>query len=214
LQSADFRRKLAEGGIQAMEGSTDALIILAREIDPHARALLKRFKNEVQNVDTQAYDVIAGVWKESGGKRRYPDGTFTPRLSFGVVKGYEENGKAIPPFTTLRGLYARAAEHNNEEPFKLPTRWLEKKAALDLDTPFNFVSSNDIIGGNSGSPVINANAEVVGLIFDGNLQSLVGDFYYDETANRAISVDARAIVEALKKVYQANGILRELGVKN
>jgi hypothetical protein len=121
-----------------------------------------------------------------------------------------ENGKRVPPFTTLGGLYDRAASFKYEFPYNLPPRWMEKKSAIDLKTPFNFVSTDDIIGGNSGSPTINKNAELVGLIFDGNIQSLVGDFYYDESINRAISVDSRGMLEVLRKVFNANALADEL----
>ncbi len=132
------------------------------------------------------------------------------RLSYGAVKGYQENGKKITPFTTLGGLYDRAARFKYEFPYNLPQRWIDKKSAMDLNTQFNFVSTNDIIGGNSGSPTINQNGELVGLIFDGNIQSLVGDFMYDESVNRAISVDVRAMLEVLRKVFDANDIAAEL----
>src|SRR5262249_55389973 len=144
------------------------------------------------------------------GTRMYPDATFTLRLSYGAVKGYEENGKHVSPFTQLSGLYKRAAEKGNKFPFELPQRWIDKKASLNLNTPFNFASTNDIIGGNSGSPVINRNAELVGLIFDGNIQSLVGNFIFDETQNRAVSVDSRAMIEALRKLYGATEAVNEL----
>ena len=126
------------------------------------------------------------------------------------MKGYQENGKRVPAFTNFAGLYKRSVEHGNKFPFELPRRWIEKKSALSMNTPFNFVSANDIIGGNSGSPVINKHAELVGLIFDGNIQSLVGDFVYDETQNRAVSVDARAMMEALRKLYGATEAADEL----
>src|SRR6185436_16300679 len=119
-------------------------------------------------------------------------------------------GKRVAPFTTLGGLYDRSAKFNAKFPYNLPPRWLEKKSAVNLATPFNFVSTDDIIGGNSGSPTINKNAELVGLIFDGNIQSLIGDFYYDESVNRAISVDARAMIEVLRKIFDANEIADEL----
>ena len=128
-----------------------------------------------------------------------PDATFTLRLAFGTVKGYTEDGKKIPPYTDFAGLYARSKEHDNKEPFDLPQRWVKAKDKLDLKTPFNFVCTADIIGGNSGSPVINKNAEVVGIIFDGNIQSLVLDFVFDDEVARAVSVDSRAIIEALAK---------------
>ncbi|HLX60245.1 MAG TPA: S46 family peptidase, partial [Planctomycetota bacterium] len=207
------RKRIAESGKKAIDESTDPLIVLARKLDPYARTLAKRFRDELETPETQAYETIASVWKAPGGVCHYPDATFTLRLSFGTVKGYEEGGKMLAPFTTLGGLFERADEHGNKEPFVLTKNWWEKKASIDLKTPFNFVSTNDIIGGNSGSPVLNSNAEIVGLIFDGNIYSLVGDFFYDETNNRAVAVDARAIVEALNKVYNADALLKELGVK-
>ena len=121
-----------------------------------------------------------------------------------------ENGKKVTPFTTLGGLYDRSTQFKSEFPYNLPPRWLEKKSAVDLKTPFNFISTDDIIGGNSGSPTINKNGELVGLIFDGNIQSLVGNFIYDESVNRAISVDVRAMNEVLRKVFNANEIADEL----
>ena len=210
LLDVEERKKIAAGGIKAIQTSADPMIMLARLIDPLARALRKRYHNELETVETQAYDLIANVWKESGGVRRYPDGTFTPRISFGTIKGYEEHGKWLEPFTVLNGIYDRSAEHENKEPYILPPSWMSKKAVLNLQTPFNFVSTNDIIGGNSGSPVINSSAEVVGLIFDGNIYSLIGDFYYDETTNRAVAVDCRAIIETLAKVYGADNVVKEL----
>ncbi len=210
LIDVEVRKKLADGGAQAIQSCADPLIALARQIDPLARALRKRYHDELENIETQAYDLIASVWKESGGVQHYPDGTFTPRIAFGTIKGYEEKGKWLEPFTILGGLFNRSAQHDNKDPFMLPKNWLDKKAALDLKTPFNFVSTNDIIGGNSGSPVINANAEIVGLIFDGNIYSLIGDFYYDETTNRAVAVDARAIIEALSKIYNSDSLVKEL----
>lgn len=209
LASVEERRRVAAGGKDAIANSTDPMILLARELEPMTEALEKRYR-ALNIIEEQAYDKIAAAWREIGGKRRYPDGTFTPRISFGTIKGYEENGKWIAPFTTLAGLFQRADEHKNEEPWRLTKKWLDKKGALALDTPFNFVSTNDIIGGNSGSPVLNANAEVIGLIFDGNIQSLIGDYYYDESQNRAVSVDARAIIEALSKVYEAEALVKEL----
>ena len=206
----DFRKQLAAGGQQAIEVSTDPMIVLARLMDPKAREMRKRYESEITGVERSNYSKIARARFDTEGTKLYPDATFTLRLSYGAVKGYMENGKKIQPFTTLGGLYDRAAQFKSEFPYNLPPRWVEKKTALDLTTPFNFVSTNDIIGGNSGSPTINQKGELVGLIFDGNIQSLVGDFIYDESVNRAISVDSRAMLEVLRKVFGANDIAAEL----
>ena len=210
LKDPEFRRQLAAGGRQAIESSTDPMIMLARSIDKEAREVRKRYENEVVGVERTNYSKIARALFETEGDKLYPDATFTLRLSYGAVKGYMENGKKIEPFTTLGGLYDRATQFNQKFPYNLPPRWMEKKSAVNLKTPFNFVSTNDIIGGNSGSPTINKDAELVGLIFDGNIQSLVGNFYYDESVNRAISVDSRGMLEVLRKVFNANEIAEEL----
>jgi hypothetical protein len=210
LQDAEFRRQLASGGRKAIEESTDPMIQLARSIDKEARDVRKRYENEVTGVERTSYAKIARALFETEGDKLYPDATFTLRLSYGAVKGYMENGKKVEAFTTLGGLYDRAAKFGQKFPYNLPPRWMEKKSALNLRTPFNFVSTNDIIGGNSGSPTINKDAELVGLIFDGNIQSLVGNFYYDESVNRAISVDSRGMLEVLRKVFGANEIADEL----
>ena len=144
------------------------------------------------------------------GDAAYPDGTFTLRLSYGQVKGYMENGTQVSPFTQVRGLYVRGDEHKQKPPYKIPDSWMKARAAVNPTTPFNLVSTNDIVGGNSGSPLINAKGEVVGLIFDGNIQSLPGYFIYDQAVNRAVSVDSRVILEALRAVYKASWIADEL----
>jgi hypothetical protein len=126
------------------------------------------------------------------------------------VRGYEQDGKQIPALTDFSGLYQRASEHDNRPPFDLPKRWLDKKSNLDLATKFDFVSDADIIGGNSGSPVVNKENEFVGIIFDGNIQSLVADCTYTDTQSRAVSVDSAAIIEALRKVYDAQPLVDEL----
>ena len=210
LKDVAFRKELAAGGKQAIESSADPMIVLARLIDPKARELRKRFENEVTGVERTNYAKIARARFANEGNSIYPDATFTLRLSYGAVKGYLENGKRVTPFTTLGGLYDRAANFKYQFPYNLPPRWMEKKSAINPSTPFNFVSTDDIIGGNSGSPTINKNAELVGLIFDGNIQSLVGDFIYDESVNRAISVDVRAMREVLRKVFGANEIADEV----
>ena len=210
LKDVAYRKQLVDGGLKAIEESSDPMIVLARSVDGEARALRKRYETEVQASERANYAKVSRALFDVEGTKLYPDATFTLRLSYGAVKGYAENGKRVAPFTTFEGLYKRAAEHGNKFPFELPPRWIEKKAALNLTTPYNFVSTNDIIGGNSGSPVINQNAELVGLIFDGNIQSLVGNFVYDETQNRAVSVDSRAMIEALRKLYGATEAANEL----
>ncbi len=210
LQDVALRKKLYEDGKSAVDGSDDALIQLARLVDPEARAVRKVMETEVEEVRRQAYDQIARAKFAVEGTNTYPDATFTLRLAFGTVKGYEEAGKHIPFETHFAGLYRRAEEHHNQHPFDLPPRWVERKDRLDLQTPFNFVLTADIIGGNSGSPVINRNAEVVGLIFDGNIQSLVLDFMYTEKQARAVAVHSQGIIEALRKVYDAGPLADEM----
>lgn len=210
LMSVDARKQIAAGGQAAIDNSNDPMIQLAKFVDPASRAVRKRYEDEVVGVERTAYAKIARARFDIEGTRVYPDATFTLRLSYGAIRGYKENGKTIPPFTNIGGAFEHAAKHGNVEPYQLPASWMEKKSQLDLKTPLNFVSTNDIIGGNSGSPVINSRAELVGLIFDGNIQSLVGNFIYDETQNRSVSVDTRAMLEALRKIYNANEAANEL----
>ena len=210
LKDAAARKQLAAAGVKGIQESTDPMIVLARSIDDEARKLNKRYETDVQGNERVNYGKIARALFDIEGTKLYPDATFTLRLSYGAVNGYEENGKRVPAFTNFAGLYKRATEHGNKFPFELPLRWTEKKSSINPNTPFNFATTNDIIGGNSGSPVINRNAELVGLIFDGNIQSLVGDFIYDETQNRAVAVDSRAMIEALRKVYGATEAANEL----
>ena len=188
----------------------DPMIEVAALVDPASRALRKRFENEVDEPKRQAYAALAKAKFAMDGDKVYPDATFTLRLAFGTVKGYKEDGRDVPAFTTMDGLYARSKEQGNKGPFELPKRWVERKDKIDLKTPYNFVCTADIIGGNSGSPVINTKGEVVGLIFDGNIQSLVLDFIFDDTIARAVSVDSRSIVESLRKVYDAGALADEL----
>jgi hypothetical protein len=210
LKDAAFRAQLFKGGADAVNASNDPMLELARSVDAEARAVHKRYDDEVVGVERAAYAKIAHALFETEGTKLYPDATFTPRLSYGSVKGYNENGHHVAPFTTLGGLYERAAAHKYEFPYNLPQRWMDRKTSLDLKTPFNFVTTNDIIGGNSGSPTVNKNGELVGLIFDGNIQSLVGNFIYDESVNRAISVDSRAMLEVLRKMFDATDLAAEL----
>jgi Peptidase S46 len=210
LKSVAERKRLYEGGLQAIQASTDPMVKLALLVDAEARKVRKIQENQVDEVERQAYARIAHAKYVIEGASTYPDATFTLRLAFGTVKGYEENGKQIPFETNFAGLYQRAREHENKPPFDLPPRWVEHKDQLDLNTPLNFVCTADIIGGNSGSPVINKNAELVGLIFDGNIQSLVLDYVYTEKQARAVAVHSRGIIEALRKVYNANDLADEL----
>jgi len=210
LKDVAYRRELAAGGLKATEAATDPMIVLARSIDAEARAVRKRYMDEVEGAEQTAYAKISRALFEINGTGMYPDATFTLRLAFGPVKGYSENGKPVQPFTDFAGLYRHSAEHNNTPPYRLPARWAERKSALDLKTPLNFAAAVDTTGGNSGSPVINRDAEIVGLLFDGNIQSLIGDYVYDETQNRSLCVDSRGMIEALRKVYGANEIADEL----
>jgi hypothetical protein len=210
LFDVEERRRLYEGGQQAVNQSKDPLIQLVRQIDPVAREARTIIETQVEEPQRQGYDLIAQAKFAVEGTDNYPDATFTLRLAFGTVKGYEEEGKHIPFETIIGGLYERAKEHNYAYPFDLPERWEKRKNQLNLKTPFNFVSTADIIGGNSGSPVINRNAEVVGLIFDGNIQSLVLDFAYTDEQARAVSVHSQGILEGLRAVYQAERLVQEI----
>ncbi len=211
LADVAFRKKLADGGAEAIAASDDPMIQLARRVDPVARELRRTYEEKIEEPLRQAYARIADARFTLHGTDMYPDATFTLRLAFGTVRGYTEMGKWVPPWTDFAGLYERAAEHENRPPFRLPPRWIERKGRLDLRTPLDFVSTADIIGGNSGSPVVNRRGELVGIIFDGNIQSLVLDFQYTDELARAVSVHSSAIVEALRKVYDAQGLADELG---
>jgi len=204
------RKALFAGGQAAIAASPDPFIKLAQLLDPRSRELRTKYDNEVLGVERDAYARIAQAVFATQGDAAYPDGTFTLRLSYGQVKGYLENGKLVSPFTEVRGLYVRGDEHKQQPPYQIADSWMKARATVNPTTPFDFVSTNDIVGGNSGSPVINARGELVGLIFDGNIQSLPGYFVYDGAVNRAVSVDARGMLEALKVVYQADAIVKEL----
>lgn len=210
LADPAYRKKLFEGGAKAIAEAKDPMIELARLIDSDARKVRKQFETQVEEPKRQAAGAIAKARFALDGTSSYPDATFTLRLAFGTVKGLVEDGKQIDAFTTFEGLYARSKEHKNQPPFDLPSLWETRKDKLKLNTPFNFLCTADIIGGNSGSPVVNKNGEVVGLIFDGNIQSLVLDFIFEDSQARAVSVDSRAIIEALRSVYDANLIADEL----
>ncbi len=179
-------------------------------MDPFVRENTKWTEENVQSIVTAAGEKIGKARFAIYGKSTYPDATFTLRLSYGTVAGYPMNGTKAPPMTTFYGLYDRSYSFGLKPPFDLPKRLMEKRASIDLSTPLNFVSTCDIIGGNSGSPVINRGGEIVGLIFDGNIESLVGNYVYDEENNRAVAVHTAAMSEALRKIYDAGPLADEL----
>jgi hypothetical protein len=168
------------------------------------------YEENVESIEIAAGEKIGKARFAAYGKSLYPDGGFTLRLAFGSVRGYPMNGTQAPAKTTFYGLYDRAYSFDLKDPYELSPRFLERKSTLDLSTPLNFVNTCDITGGNSGSPVINRNAELVGLIFDGNIESLVGDYVYDEETNRAVAVHSAAIIQVLRKVYDAGNLADEL----
>jgi hypothetical protein len=213
LVDASFRKALIEGGESAVQASTDPLIVLARRVDPWRRKMIKAYEDQVEMVETPAGEGIGKARFAAYGKSLCPDSTFTLRLSFGAVKGYPMNGTQAPPKTTFYGLYDRAYSFDLKPPYNLPARYLERQASLDLSTPVNFVNTCDVIGGNSGSPVINQRGELVGLIFDGNIEGLVGDYIYNEENNRAVAVHSRVIIEVLRKLYDAGPLADELTAK-
>jgi hypothetical protein len=210
LKDVAVRKKLYGGGASAVAAAHDPMIELARLVDGPAREARKAFEAQ-DETKQQAYGEIAKARFAIEGTSNYPDATFTLRLAYGAVRGYQENGKPVGALTNFAGLYQRSAEHKNKPPFDLPERWIDRKAKLSPNPGFNFVSDADIIGGNSGSPVVNKANEFVGIIFDGNIQSLALDIAYSDKQARAVSVDSAAISEALCKVYDANALADELG---
>jgi hypothetical protein len=210
LMDPAVRKSLVEGGAAAVNASTDPLIVLARKIDPFFREIRKQYEDTVESVLTSSGEKIAKARFAIYGKSVYPDATFTLRLAYGAVKGYPMNGTKAPSKTTFYGLYDRSASFDDKPPFNLTPRFQGRRERIDLSTPVNFVMTADIIGGNSGSPVINRNGEFVGIIFDGNIESLTGNFVYLEEANRAVAVHSAAIIEALRKAYDAPAVADEL----
>lgn len=213
LFDINVREQLFNGGQQAIDQSADPMIALAKLVDPEARAIRKQYEDLVQGPLERAYPVIANTNFLLNGKSVYPDATSTLRLSYGIVKGYQEGDANIVPFTTLQGAFDHEKFHGQKDPWVLPQSWHQAFDAkkINLDTRLNFVCTADIIGGNSGSPVVNKNGELVGLIFDGNIHSLPGDYYYNETLNRAVAVHSSAMMEALRNVYGAGALAEELG---
>jgi hypothetical protein len=207
LADAELRAQLLAGGAGAIDAYHDPLIDFARTLDVPARAVRADYEDTVKAVITKNAGLITKARFALEGRDTYPDATFTLRLSYGAVAGYTENGRTVTPTTDFAGAYAHATGF---EPFKLPESWIRAQSAVNGRANLNFVSTNDIIGGNSGSPVIGRNGEAIGLIFDGNIQSLGGDFGYDGTVNRAIAVDVTGISEALKHIYHADRLVKEL----
>jgi hypothetical protein len=209
LGDSVVRRQLWAGGQAAIDASDDPMIRIARLVDAEARAVRKQYEDEVEAVVNTAGEKIAAARFAALGTSVYPDATFTLRLNFGTVQGWNEAGAAVQPFTTLGRVFERAT---GTEPFRLPDRWLAKRDALDMNTRFNLVTTNDIIGGNSGSPLLNGRGEIVGLVFDGNIHSIAGNYWFDATKNRTISVHPAIMRVALTQVYEASAIARELGL--
>jgi hypothetical protein len=204
------RRRVAVGGTHAIDESSDAMIAFARLIDPDARAVRKHFEDEVEEVERQASGRIARAGFELLGTAQAPDATFTLRLAFGVVKGYSVDGVDLPCNTTFGGAFERAELQGHREPFELPKRWTDAKGRLDPKTPFNFASTADTIGGNSGSPVLNRAGELVGINFDRNRHGLVRNFVYTDEQARHIAVHSRGVLVALRSLYDARELVHEL----
>jgi hypothetical protein len=207
LASVEVRTRLLEGGQAAVDASTDPMIMLLRAIDPDLLAVRKDYDDNYDAPMAKYYQQLAELQFKVYGTSTAPDATSTLRISYGAVAGYQKNGKPVEPTTMIGGVFERAT---GSEPFKLPESWIAARPLLNPDQPFNFVTTNDIVGGNSGSPVVNKALEVVGLVFDNNWESLGAYFGYDGTAGRAISVNVGALREALTKVYRADSLVREL----
>jgi hypothetical protein len=210
LTDPAFRKSLAEGAEAAVAASNDPLIQFARRIDPHFRQMRKWLEDNVESVETPAGEKIGRARFAVYGKSAYPDATFTLRLTYGTVRGFPMNGTNAPSKTTLYGLYDRAISFDMKPPYQLTERFVKGKERLDLSTPLNFVTTCDVVGGNSGSPVLNRAGELVGLIFDGNIQSLVGNFVYVEENNRSVAVHPAVILETMRKLYDAGSLADEL----
>ena len=207
LRDPKVRKALFDGGETAINASKDSMIEFARLVEPDARGVRKTYEDDVEAVVKKNAELIAKARFQVYGTSVYPDATGTLRLSFGQLRGWEEAGKKVTPVTTLGGAFDRAT---GKDPFALPKSWIDNKAKLDLSTPFNFSTTNDIIGGNSGSPVIDREGRIVGLVFDGNIHSLGGDYAYDGRDNRAVAVHSAALLETLTNIYGASRIVDEV----
>lgn len=207
LDDVAERKRLWEGGKAAIGASKDRMIQLALSIDATGRELRARYQNEIESVLTKNSELVARARFDVYGMTAAPDATGSPRISFGTVRGWREPGKVVKSFTHIGGAFERAT---GRFPFALPQSWLDKQKQLDASVPFNFVTDNDIIGGNSGSPVVNRQGELVGLVFDGNIHALGGTYGYDISVNRMVAVDVRAIAHTLDVIYGAKRIESEL----
>jgi hypothetical protein len=210
LADSEERKRVASGGAKAIDESSDEMIRFAKLVDDEARAVRKRFEDEVEEVERQANGQIAKARFDLLGTAIAPDATFTLRLAFGTVKGYPVEGVELPYHTTFGGAFERADKQGGREPFMLPARWLKAKDKLDLKTPLNFVSTADTIGGNSGSPVLNRDCELIGINFDRNRHGLVRNFVYTDEQARHIAVHSRGVLEALRMLYDAKDLVKEL----
>jgi hypothetical protein len=209
LAEPTTRSALYEGGAQVVAASRDPMIELARAVDGRARELRQRFENEVEGPTRRGQEAISAARFAVYGTSLYPDATFTLRVSYGAVEGWVERGQPVDPFTTLARLYERTT---GVPPFRLPQRWLDARPTLDPGARANFVSTNDIVGGNSGSPMVNAKGEIVGLVFDGNIHSISGTYWFDREKNRTVAVHPHFMRAALQAVYPAGALARELGL--
>ncbi|HEY1906755.1 MAG TPA: S46 family peptidase [Myxococcaceae bacterium] len=207
LDDPAVRAALWKGGAAAIAASKDPMISLARRVDPQARAIRKEYENRVEGALARNGELLFQAAVAVHGTSSYPDGTGTLRLSYGTIAGWTEDGKQIPAMTRVSGLFAR---NTGQYPFAVAPTWLAARPKLDPEMPYNVATTNDIIGGNSGSPLINRNGEVVGVIFDGNRDSLGGDYGYDTANNRAVAVDGQALIEGLQKVYGADRVVNEI----
>ena len=210
LADPAVRKMLWEGGSAAVDASQDPMIELARSVDAESRAVRKQYEDEVEAPVQAGSEKIARARFAIYGTSQPPDATFTLRLNVGTVRGWRENGREIEPFTYLRGLYERATD---QDPFRIPDSWITARPRLDMNTRFNLSTDNDIVGGNSGSPLIDRDGRIVGLMFDGNIHSISGTYWYDAELNRAVAVDTTIIFEGLRKVYRADAMLKEMGLQ-